>query len=82
MFDIFILGFHFIKTKFIHVILSFIQVRSSLKSSHGFGRLDEVTCGGNALRFYAAVRLRVMRTGLLRTEDKVNLRDYVLFREI
>lgn len=47
------------------------QVRSSLKSSHGFGRLDEVTCGGNALRFYAAVRLRVMRTGLLRTEDKV-----------
>ncbi|RVX09795.1 DNA repair protein recA-like 2, mitochondrial [Vitis vinifera] len=47
------------------------DVRSSLKSSHGFGRLDEVTCGGNALRFYAAVRLRVMRTGLLRTEDKI-----------
>ncbi|KAJ9695936.1 hypothetical protein PVL29_011077 [Vitis rotundifolia] len=46
------------------------QVRSGLKSSHGFGCLDEVTCGGNALRFYAAVRLRVMRTGLLKTEDK------------
>ena len=82
MFDIFILHFFFIKTKFIQVVFSFIQIRSSLKSSHVFGRLDEVTCGGNALRFYAAVRLRIMRTGLLKTEDKVNLRGYVLFREI
>jgi recombination protein RecA len=33
--------------------------------------MDEVTCGGNALRFYAAVRLRLSRMGLIKTEDKV-----------
>ncbi|XP_057487354.1 DNA repair protein recA homolog 2, mitochondrial-like [Actinidia eriantha] len=26
---------------------------------------------GNALRFYAAIRMRISRTGLLKTEDKV-----------
>ncbi|KAK9922129.1 hypothetical protein M0R45_030609 [Rubus argutus] len=45
------------------------QVRSSPNS--GFGPIDEVTCGGNALRFYAAVRLRIKRTQLLKTEDKI-----------
>lgn len=35
------------------------------------GNADEVTCGGNALRFYAAVRLRLGRMGLLKTDDKV-----------
>ncbi|KAL6138055.1 hypothetical protein ACLB2K_063341 [Fragaria x ananassa] len=47
------------------------QVRSSPNSGQGFGPVDEVTCGGNALRFYAAVRLRIKRTQLLKTEDKI-----------
>lgn len=34
--------------------------------------MDEVTCGGNALQFYSAVRLRLLRRGLLKSEDKVN----------
>ncbi|KAG6744865.1 hypothetical protein POTOM_051505 [Populus tomentosa] len=43
-------------------------VRKSLKS----GRAEEVTCGGNALKFYSAVRLRMIRTRLLKiTEDRV-----------
>jgi recombination protein RecA len=33
--------------------------------------MEEVTCGGNAPRFYAAVRLRLSRIGLIKTEDKV-----------
>ncbi|WJX78330.1 hypothetical protein P8452_61565 [Trifolium repens] len=41
------------------------------KAFRGRGRMDEVTCGGNALRFYAAVRLRLSRMGLIKTEDKV-----------
>ncbi|KAF3442005.1 hypothetical protein FNV43_RR15921 [Rhamnella rubrinervis] len=48
------------------------QVRSSLKSGNAFGHMDEVTCGGNALNFYAAVRLRIRRTGLLRTGNEVS----------
>jgi recombination protein RecA len=52
-------------------IIFCIQVRSSPNS--GFGPIDEVTCGGNALRFYAAVRLRIKRTQLLKTEDEVIL---------
>ncbi|KAM5558636.1 DNA repair protein recA [Rosa sericea] len=47
------------------------QVRSSPNSGQGFGPVDEVTCGGNALRFYAAVRLRIKRTQLLKTEDQI-----------
>ncbi|XP_011039455.1 PREDICTED: DNA repair protein recA homolog 2, mitochondrial-like isoform X4 [Populus euphratica] len=43
------------------------QVRKSLKS----GRAEEVTCGGNALKFYSAVRLRMIRTRLLKTEDRI-----------
>ncbi|CAK9183840.1 unnamed protein product [Ilex paraguariensis] len=50
------------------------QVRANLRSGQGFGHADEVTCGGNALRFYAAVRLKIVRKGLLRTNDK--LRPY------
>ncbi|XP_075639501.1 DNA repair protein recA homolog 2, mitochondrial isoform X2 [Castanea sativa] len=42
------------------------QVRSSPKSGQGFGLVDEVTCGGNALKFYAAVRMKMIRTGLLK----------------
>ncbi|GMY39529.1 DNA repair protein recA homolog 2, mitochondrial-like isoform X6 [Fagus crenata] len=57
------------QTKTLIVFLN--QVRSSPKSGQSFGHVDEVTCGGNALKFYAAVRLRMIRTGLLQTEDKV-----------
>ncbi|KAK3039626.1 hypothetical protein RJ639_027217 [Escallonia herrerae] len=46
------------------------QVRANVKSGQGFGHTDVLTCGGNALRFYSAVRLRLMRKGLLKTEDK------------
>ncbi|XP_061954502.1 DNA repair protein recA homolog 2, mitochondrial-like isoform X4 [Populus nigra] len=42
-------------------------VRKSLKS----GCAEEVTCGGNALKFYSAVRLRMIRTRLLKTEDRI-----------
>ncbi|KAH8506586.1 hypothetical protein H0E87_013408 [Populus deltoides] len=49
------------------LIIFLNQVRTSLKS----GRAEEVTCGGNALKFYSAVRLRMIRTGLLKTGDKV-----------
>ncbi|QHO44821.1 DNA repair protein recA homolog 2, mitochondrial isoform X1 [Arachis hypogaea] len=47
------------------------QIRFSPKSAKGCGPAEEVTCGGNALRFYAAVRLRLSRMGLIKTDDKV-----------
>ncbi|CAL9071671.1 unnamed protein product [Musa textilis] len=47
------------------------QVRTNLRSTHGFREQDEVTCGGNALKFYAAVRMRIRRNCLLHSEDKV-----------
>jgi len=51
--------------------VSRMQVRFSPKAFGGRGPMEEVTCGGNALRFYAAVRLRLSRIGLIKTEDKV-----------
>ncbi|XP_031272307.1 DNA repair protein recA homolog 2, mitochondrial isoform X1 [Pistacia vera] len=55
-----------------HSVIIFLnQVRSSVKPGQVFGRFDEVTCGGNSLKFYAALRLRMMRTGLLKTGDKI-----------
>ncbi|RZB47787.1 DNA repair protein recA-like 2, mitochondrial isoform C [Glycine soja] len=47
------------------------QIRLSPKSAKEYGSVEEVTCGGNALRFYAAVRLRLSRVRLIKTEDKV-----------
>ncbi|PON34994.1 DNA recombination and repair protein [Parasponia andersonii] len=47
------------------------QVRFSSKSSKGFECMDEYTCGGNALKFYAAVRLRLKKAGLLKVENEV-----------
>ncbi|KAF5938186.1 hypothetical protein HYC85_025692 [Camellia sinensis] len=47
------------------------SVRSKVRSVKGFGHADEVTCGGNALQFYAAIRMKIQRKGLLKTEDKV-----------
>ncbi|KAL0911547.1 hypothetical protein M5K25_019695 [Dendrobium thyrsiflorum] len=45
------------------------QVR--MKSSKGFDEANEVTCGGNALKFYAAVRMRITRKELLHCQDKI-----------
>ncbi|XP_010558226.1 PREDICTED: DNA repair protein recA homolog 2, mitochondrial isoform X2 [Tarenaya hassleriana] len=47
------------------------QVRSHVKSDLGFGHAEETTCGGNALAFHAAIRLKMMRTGLIRTDNKI-----------
>ncbi|KAJ0098489.1 hypothetical protein Patl1_20414 [Pistacia atlantica] len=56
-----------------HSVIIFLnQVRSSVKPGQVFGRFDEVTCGGNSLKFYAALRLRMMRTGLLKTGDQIS----------
>ncbi|GAB2295573.1 hypothetical protein Dimus_029734 [Dionaea muscipula] len=54
------------------LIIFLNQVRSHVISKEGFGRMEEVTCGGNALKFYAAVRLRISRTGLLKDDNKVH----------
>ncbi|KAF7819064.1 DNA repair protein recA-like protein 2, mitochondrial isoform X1 [Senna tora] len=53
------------------LIIFINQVRLSPKSGKAFGPVEEVTCGGNALGFYSAVRLRLTRMGLLKTEDEV-----------
>ncbi|CAL9146530.1 DNA repair protein recA homolog 2, mitochondrial-like [Musa acuminata AAA Group] len=53
------------------IIIFVNQVRANLRSNHGFREQDEVTCGGNALKFYAAVRMRIRRNCLLHSEDKV-----------
>ncbi|MQL72401.1 hypothetical protein Taro_004731 [Colocasia esculenta] len=46
------------------------SVRSNLKKPIS-GHLGEVTCGGNAVKFYSAIRLRMSRAGLLQTEDEI-----------
>ncbi|KAK8509086.1 hypothetical protein V6N13_062138 [Hibiscus sabdariffa] len=51
-------------------ILIFInQVRSKL-STFGFGGPTEVTCGGNALKFYASVRLNIRRMGFVKKGEE------------
>ncbi|TVU25753.1 hypothetical protein EJB05_28260 [Eragrostis curvula] len=53
-------------------ILVFInQVRSKLSTFGGFGAPAEVTCGGNALKFYASVRLNTKRIGLVKKSEEV-----------
>ncbi|KAK4759446.1 hypothetical protein SAY87_022577 [Trapa incisa] len=47
------------------------QVRLGRKTGQSCGNVGEVTCGGNALNFYAAVRLRLSRRELLKYENKV-----------
>lgn len=52
-------------------ILVFInQVRSKLSTFGGFGGPTEVTCGGNALKFYASVRLNIRRTGFVKKGEE------------
>jgi len=46
------------------------QVRFSPKAFEGHGLMEEVTRAGNALIFYAAVRLQLSRMRLIKTEDK------------
>lgn len=48
------------------------QVRSHAKSNMRFPHSEEVTCGGNALRFQAAIRLKMIRTGLIKTDNEVS----------
>ncbi|OWM83135.1 hypothetical protein CDL15_Pgr011817 [Punica granatum] len=52
-------------------ILIFLnQVRSKLSTFGGFGGPTEVTCGGNALKFYASVRLNIRKTGLIKKGEE------------
>ncbi|KAH7425927.1 hypothetical protein KP509_11G077800 [Ceratopteris richardii] len=52
-------------------ILIFInQIRNKL-SSGGFGGPIEVTSGGNALKYYASVRLNIRRTGYVKKGDEI-----------
>eukprot|EP00249_Psilotum_nudum_P004038 c17566_g2_i1 orf=209-1678(+) len=51
-------------------ILIFInQIRSKL-SSFGFGGPVEITSGGNALKFYASIRLNIRRTSMLKQGEE------------
>lgn len=54
-------------------ILIFInQVRCKLSTFGGFGGPTEVTSGGNALKFYASVRLNIKRIGFVKKgEDTI-----------
>lgn len=47
--------------------VSRIQVRFSRKAFRRCGPMEAVTCGGNTLRFNAAVLLRLSRMGLIKT---------------
>ncbi|KAL9232851.1 hypothetical protein vseg_007915 [Gypsophila vaccaria] len=52
-------------------ILIFLnQVRAKISISGGFGGPSEVTCGGNALKFYASMRLNIRRIGLIKKGDE------------
>ncbi|XP_021650199.2 DNA repair protein recA homolog 3, mitochondrial isoform X1 [Hevea brasiliensis] len=52
-------------------ILIFInQVRSKISTFGGFSGPTEVTCGGNALKFYASVRLNIRRVGLVKKGEE------------
>ncbi|PAN42215.1 hypothetical protein PAHAL_8G083900 [Panicum hallii] len=58
-------------------ILLFInQVRSKLSTFSGFGVPAEVTCGGNALKFYASVRMNIKRIGLIKKFEESHVTGY------
>lgn len=46
-------------------------MRAKLSTFGGFGGPVEVTCGGNALKFYASVRLNIKRIGLVKKGEEV-----------
>ncbi|KAE9609896.1 putative ATP diphosphatase [Lupinus albus] len=53
-------------------VLIFInQVRSKLSTFGGFGGPTEVTCGGNALKFYASMRLNIKRIGFVKKGEEI-----------
>ncbi|XP_019191614.1 PREDICTED: DNA repair protein recA homolog 3, mitochondrial-like isoform X2 [Ipomoea nil] len=57
---------------FAQTTLIFInQVRAKLSTFGGFGGPQEVTCGGNALKFYASVRLNVRRVGQVKKGEEI-----------
>ena len=47
------------------------QVRSKLSTFGGFGGPTDVTCGGNALKFYASVRLNIKRIAFVKKAEEV-----------
>ncbi|XP_020267123.1 DNA repair protein recA homolog 2, mitochondrial isoform X4 [Asparagus officinalis] len=49
------------------IFVNQIRTRSAVDTS----QRNEVTCGGNALKFYSAIRMRITRRNLLHTEDKI-----------
>ncbi|KAJ1439866.1 P-loop containing nucleoside triphosphate hydrolase [Sesbania bispinosa] len=52
-------------------VLIFInQVRSKISTFGGFGGPTEVTCGGNALKFYSSVRLNIKRVGFVKKGEE------------
>lgn len=52
-------------------ILLFInQIRAKVSTFGGFGGPTEVTSGGNALKFYASVRLNIRRVGLVKKGEE------------
>ncbi|KAL6840030.1 hypothetical protein ACP4OV_029840 [Aristida adscensionis] len=52
-------------------ILIFInQVRAKVSTFGGFGGPTEVTSGGNALKFYASMRLNIKRIGLVKKGEE------------
>ncbi|OIW19378.1 hypothetical protein TanjilG_03512 [Lupinus angustifolius] len=52
-------------------IVNFPLVRSKLSTFGGFGGPTEVTCGGNALKFYASVRLNIKRIGFVKKGEEI-----------
>ncbi|KAL9325876.1 hypothetical protein ACSQ67_006521 [Phaseolus vulgaris] len=51
--------------------LSLLKVRSKISTFGGFSGPTEVTCGGNALKFYASVRLNIKRTGFVKKGEEI-----------
>ena len=61
-----ILEFHLI------CILEHVRIRAKVQTfGGGFGGPQEVTSGGNALKFYASVRLNIRRIGLVKKGEEV-----------
>lgn len=46
-------------------------MRAKISTFGGFGGPTEVTCGGNALKFYASVRLNIRKTALIKKGEEV-----------
>lgn len=49
-------------------------------NTFGFGGTSEVTCGGNALKFYASMRLNIKRIGLVKRGEEVEISLCTLYR--